>query len=203
MSCPSCGDRRAALVVRRIRSHTLEWLGHSQRSKRLQWVGVVPTALGPHVFDSPQNRMACLFGNNVQTGARSMVATIMAGPFFTQNLTTESVLVLVATVTVGIFCIGTVLGDFEPMGCGTQTNDGPGTVQIVDEMLHLTIRPILEAGENHHQVGLGKFLDSRHVTGSRLNFALCINPEDDRTLEAMTLGENRARAGRVSSDLYS
>ena len=119
-----------------------------------------------------------------------MVASIMAGPFFTQNLTTESVLVLVASVTVGIFCIGTVLGNFEPMGCGTQTNDGPGPVQIVDEMLHLTIRPILEAGENHHQVGLGKFLYSGHVTGSRLNFALCINPEDDRTLEAMTLGEN-------------
>ena len=54
-----------------------------------------------------------------------MVASIMAGPFFTQNLTTESVLVLVASVTVGIFCMRTVLEDFGPMVCGTQTNDGP------------------------------------------------------------------------------
>ena len=63
-------------------------------------------------------------------------------------------------------------------------------------MLHLVLRPVLEAGEHHHEVSLGQLLDARHVVGPRLDDTVGVHPEDHGALEAMVLGQNAGEGGQ-------
>ena len=63
-------------------------------------------------------------------------------------------------------------------------------------MLHLIGRPVLEAGENHHEVRVGQLLDTRHVVGPGLDFALGVHSEHDGALEAMVLGQDAGEGGQ-------
>ena len=198
MARPGSGNGFAGLVVGRIRGHSLEGLGHGQGSVRLQGVGVVAAALCPHVLHAPQNRMLGLFGYDVESRTRTVVAAIVASPFFAQYLATEAVLVFVPAEAVVVFCIRAVLGDLvESVGGGAEPDDGSGPIQIVHEVLHLVFRPVLEASENHHDIRLRQLLDARHVIGPWLYFAFGVDPEDNGALEAMVLGQDTGK-GRQS-----
>ena len=123
-----------------------------------------------------------------------MITPVMACPFLTQHLTAKAVLVFCSAIAVVIFRIGTVLGYLvKPVGCCAQAHDGPSPVQIIHEVLHLILRPVLEAGEHHHEVGLGEFFDPRYVIGSWLNFAFCVNPKYHGTLKAMVFREDSGK----------
>ena len=137
--------------------------------------------------------MLGLLGNKVKTRAGSVVASVVARPFFPQNLATESILIIRSGIAIGVLHIGTILGDFKTVRGGTQTHDGTSPVQIVHEMLHLILGPVLETGEDHHEIGLRQFLDARHVVGPRLYFAFGVYTEHHGALEAMVLGKNAGK----------
>ena len=122
----------------------------------------------------------------------------MPGPFFAQHLATEAVLVVVSAEAVVVFGIRTVLGDLvESVGGGAQTDDRSGPIQIVHEMFHLVGRPVLKASENYHEVGRDQFLDARDIVGTRLDYAVGVDPEHYGAFEAMVFGQD-AGEGRQS-----
>ena len=125
-----------------------------------------------------------------------MVAAVVPGPFFAQHLAAEAVLVVLAAETIGVFREGAVAGDLETVGGGAQADDGAGAVEIGNEVVHLLLGPVLETGENDHQVRFFHLFDAGYVVGSRLDLSLGVHAENDGAFEAVAFCQDPCQGGK-------
>jgi hypothetical protein len=87
---------------------------------------------------------------------------------------------------------GTRTADLERMCGRAESHHRPTTIDVVDDVLHLAVRELLEAGGNDEQIGRLQRLEARDVRTAGFD-------EAGRGIR----GDERARAGSASSDRYS
>ncbi len=179
--------------------HTLERLGHGQHFAGLEWIGLVAAALGPHLLHSAQDGVVSFLGDDVEPSAFPVISTVMACPFLAKDLPAPTVLVVVAVVAVAVLGPLAVARDLEAVGGGAQPDDGTAAVEIVNEVLHLPVRPVLEAGEDHHQVGGLEGFHPRDVRSSGHDLAFLVHSEEDGALESVVSGKD---AGKGREGLF-
>ena len=125
-----------------------------------------------------------------------MIASVMAGPFFSQHLTAEAVLVVGSPEAVRVFGESAVSRDFESVRGCPQTDNWTTTNKVIDKVLHLLRRPVLEAGKHHHQVGNLQGFHPGHVRLSRLNHTTRIDTKQHSAPKSVVFRENSRQSGQ-------
>ena len=77
-----------------------------------------------------------------------------------------------------------------------QADNGPSPVQVIDKVLHLLVGPVLEAGEDHHEICRLKSLQARDIGMPRDNLPLVVHSEEDGTFEPMMPGQDPREGGK-------
>ena len=142
------------------------------------------------VADSTKNRMGFLLGDELDAGALFVIAAVVPNPGVAKDLMSEAILGslgLGAKIKVRVLGVG---GNLEGMGGGSQADNGAAAIQIIDDVDHLIVGEILEAGEDDHQICILQGLETGNVGLSGFEFAVVVDSETDRAGEPVMLREN-------------
>ena len=103
------------------------------------------------VLDAAQDRVIFHLLDEDAARALPAVVAMMADPGLAQDLPAEAALPVLALP--GVASVGPSGGDVEGVGGGAQAGDGPARFDVIDDVFHLLVGKIPEAGQYHHQVG--------------------------------------------------
>ena len=86
---------------------------------------------------------------------------------------------------------------------GSQSKDGPTTIQVIGKVFHRGIIGSNKPKEQEHHVGLIQNLHAGNIRGARRDVAIIIKTKEDGTLETISLGQNACdgRAGFLTAIL--
>lgn len=178
-----------------IGAHPLEGLGHGENGGGLKRFGEVAAAGRVHFVDTDEGGVVFIFRDDIQAGAGHVVFTVVTGPVFAENLATEAAFVGFVFGSLGVFVEGAVRGNFEGVGGGAEPDDGTAAVEVVDEVLHLLVGPVLEAGVDDHEIGVIEDFNAGDVGVTGIDVAVLVNAEEDRAFEAVMFREDARESG--------
>ena len=124
------------------------------------------------------------------------ILTLTCQLTFAEHLLPEAALVVLAVIAIGVFRVG-VPGSIEGVSRCSETHDGLAGIEVVDEVLHLFVREVLETQEDDHEVGRFQVRETRDPGAAGLDEAgLLVGGEEDAALEAVVLRQDPAERGK-------
>ena len=117
------------------------------------------------------------------------VAAVVADPGLAQHLPAEAAVPLLALPAVA--GVGLAPLDVEGVRRRPQADDRPARLDVVDDVLHLVVGQVAEAGEEDHQVGRLERLQAGDVVATvGVDRPVLVDREQHRALEAVMLRED-------------